>query len=108
MYLADCHVHTSVSADAEVPMAELAKLALNAGMDEVCFTDHVEPEVVFGTRFDWNLLTAEFEKAQQAMGNQIRLRMGIELGDDPVPGAKWLKLYREFCKKQQKRERNFQ
>ena len=83
MYLADCHVHTSVSADAEVPMAELAKLALNAGMDEVCFTDHVEPEVVFGTRFDWDLLTAEFEKAQQAMGNQIRLRMGIELGDAP-------------------------
>ena len=69
MYLADCHVHSSVSADAEVPMAELARLARNAGLDEVCFTDHVEPEAVFGTRPNWDLLTTEFEKARQTMGD---------------------------------------
>ena len=39
MYLADCHVHSNVSADAEVPMTELARLALEAGLNEVCFTD---------------------------------------------------------------------
>ena len=53
MYLADCHVHSCVSADAEVPMAELARLAAAAVLDEVCFTDHVEPEIVFGAGFDF-------------------------------------------------------
>lgn len=83
MYLADCHVHSRISADAETPMGELARLALEAGLDEVCFTDHIEPKVVFGVEFDWNALAAEFETAQRAMGNQIRLRLGVELGDAP-------------------------
>ena len=83
MYLADCHVHSNVSADAEVPMTELARLALEAGLNEVCFTDHVEPEVVFGARPDWKHLTAEFEKAQNIMGDQICLHIGVELGDAP-------------------------
>ena len=64
-------------------MAELAKLARDAGLDEVCFTDHVEPEAVFGTRPNWDLLTTEFEKARQTMGDRICLRMGMELGDAP-------------------------
>ena len=83
MYLADCHVHSSVSADAEVPMAELARLAVEAGLDEVCFTDHVEPKVVFGAEPKWNAMTAEFEAAQRAMGDRIHLRLGMELGDAP-------------------------
>ena len=83
MYLADCHVHSSVSADAEVPMAELARLAAEAGLHEVCFTDHVEPEAVFGTRFDWAVQRAEFEAARHAMGDRIRLNLGVELGDAP-------------------------
>ena len=77
MYLADCHVHSNVSADAEVPMTELARLALEAGLNEVCFTDHMEPEVVFGARPDWKHLTAEFEKAQNIMGDQICLHIGV-------------------------------
>ena len=63
MYLADCHVHSRISADAEVSMAELAKLAVEAGLDEVCFTDHVEPKAVFGAEMDWEALRAEFESA---------------------------------------------
>ena len=83
MYLADCHVHSRISADAEVPMAELARLAENAGLDEVCFTDHVEPKVVFGAEPDWKAQRAEFESAQKAVGDRIRLRLGMELGDAP-------------------------
>ena len=83
MYLADCHVHSRISADAEVSMAELAKLAVEAGLDEVCFTDHVEPKAGFGAEMDWEALRAEFESAQNAMGHQIRLHLGMELGDAP-------------------------
>ena len=83
MYLADCHVHSRMSADAEVPMAELAKLALDAGLDEVCYTDHVEPKVVFGAEVDWDAIVSEFESAQNAMGDRIKLHLGVELGDSP-------------------------
>ena len=43
MYLADYHTHTQFSPDAHDPMTVMAQAALDAGMDEICFTDHVEP-----------------------------------------------------------------
>ena len=45
MYLADYHTHTRFSPDGSATMTEMAQAALDAGMDEICFTDHVEPLV---------------------------------------------------------------
>lgn len=85
MYLADCHLHSRVSPDAGDSMTALAEAAEAAGLDELCFTDHVEPIVWGGTDlrkpYDWSVLTAEFEAARAAMGDRITLRLGIELGD---------------------------
>lgn len=95
MYLADYHIHSRISPDAGDSMTALAEAAAAAGMDEICFTDHVEPvmwytsqvepEVWGGTapreRYDWEALAAEFELARREMGERIRLRLGIELGD---------------------------
>lgn len=85
MYLADYHTHSRISPDAGTSMTDMARAAVAAGLDEICFTDHVEP-IVWGSTelrdaYDWNALTAEFESAQRAMGKRIRLRLGIELGD---------------------------
>ena len=85
MYLADYHLHSRVSPDAGDSMTALAEAAEAAGLDELCFTDHVEPIVWGGTDlrgpYDWSVLTKEFEAAQAAMGDRIKLRLGIELGD---------------------------
>ena len=85
MYLADYHIHSRVSPDAGDSMTALAEAAVAAGLDEICFTDHVEPIVWASTDlrgpYDWSALTAEFEAAQAAMGERIKLRLGIELGD---------------------------
>lgn len=85
MYLADYHIHSRISPDARASMAELARAGIAAGMQELCFTDHVEP-VCWGSdaprsSYDWAALTAEFAGAQAAAGGEIRLRLGIELGD---------------------------
>ena len=85
MYLADCHLHSRVSPDAQDSMTELAEAAIAAGLDELCFTDHVEP-IYWGTNrvkdfFDWDALTREFEEARNAVGDRITLHLGIELGD---------------------------
>ena len=85
MYLADYHVHSRISPDAGDSMTALAEAAAAAGLDEICFTDHVEPIAWNSTRlresYDWSALAEEFERARDAMGDRIRLRLGIELGD---------------------------
>lgn len=85
MYLADYHVHSRISPDAGHTMTELAQTAVQAGLDELCFTDHVEPiawgSVKLRATYDWEALSKEFSEAQYAMGHQICLRLGIELGD---------------------------
>ncbi len=86
MYLADYHTHSRISPDAGTSMADMAAAAVAAGLDELCFTDHLEP-LAWGSMtqrrepYDWQALSAEFAAAQAAWGDRIRLRLGIELGD---------------------------
>ena len=39
---ADYHIHTEFSDDSVYPMEEVVKDAIKLGMDEICFTDHVD------------------------------------------------------------------
>lgn len=87
MYLADYHTHTRVSPDAARSMTEMAEAGVAAGLDEICFTDHMEP-VEWGNTtpresFPWQALSDDFAAAQAAVGDRIQLRLGIELGDVP-------------------------
>lgn len=85
MYLADYHTHSRISPDAGHSMTAMAEAAVAAGLDELCFTDHVEPVAWNGRKpiasYDWAALEREFQEAQAAVGARIRLRLGIELGD---------------------------
>ena len=85
MYLADYHTHTRFSPDGRASMTQMAQAAVQAGMQEICFTDHVEPLVWGQTAlrppYDWEPLLADFAQAKADMGDQITLRLGIELGD---------------------------
>lgn len=95
MYLADYHTHTQFSPDAHDPMTVMAQAALDAGMDEICFTDHVEP-LTWGSNelrppYDWSALTADFANVQAALGDRIHLRLGMEMGrraEGPGPHEK--------------------
>ena len=85
MYLADYHTHSRISPDAGTSMTAMARRAAAAGLDELCFTDHVEPVVWGGAglraSYDWTALEREFRDAQTALGDRLTLRLGIELGD---------------------------
>ena len=48
MYFADYHTHSRVSPDAFSSMTEMAEAAIRQGLQEICFTDHVEP-IWFGS-----------------------------------------------------------
>ena len=70
MYLADCHTHSRVSPDAADSMTAMAEAAIAAGLEELCFTDHMEPIAWASTAlresYDWAALEEEFAAAQEA------------------------------------------
>lgn len=88
-YITDFHCHSRISPDAKFPMEEMVRAAIDAGIDELCFTDHVEPLVFFRWNdaprplgsYDWAAMLREFAPVQAAYGDRIRLRLGAELGE---------------------------
>ena len=85
MYLADYHTHSRISPDAGSSMTAMAQSAIAAGLQELCFTDHVEPlewgSLQLRASYDWAAMREEYRTACAAVGDRIRLRLGIELGD---------------------------
>ena len=79
----DYHVHTNISADCEVSMADMATAAQRAGIRELCFTEHIDLEMPGELDFsvDFGRYRAELEKVR-AQFPDINIRMGIEAGLD--------------------------
>lgn len=86
MYLADYHLHSRWSEDAHFPMAEMVRAAVSAGLDEICFTDHVEI-MSSGShtrnQFNWRELQQEYEAALAEADGRIVVRLGVEFGEAP-------------------------
>lgn len=56
MYLSDYHTHSRLSFDAHAPLSELAEAAADAGLDELCVTDHfdfLDENGVPAEGYDW-------------------------------------------------------
>lgn len=77
---ADYHVHTSFSDDSEYPMEEVVKKAISLGLQEICFTEHVDHGVKAVTNCDYPSYVREFERCSEIYGKDINLKLGIEFG----------------------------
>lgn len=92
---ADYHVHTEFSDDSVYPMEEVVRDAIRMGMDEICFTDHVD----YGVKDDWDSgarieyrngepianvdyprYAEQIRRMQCLYGDRIAIRMGMEFG----------------------------
>ena len=92
---ADYHVHTQFSDDSEYPMEQVVRDAVALGLNELCFTDHVD----YGIKVDWdsgeeivtragNLMAnvdyhkdlASMEALRKQYGDKITLKAGREFG----------------------------
>ncbi|WAJ26054.1 histidinol-phosphatase HisJ family protein [Lacrimispora xylanolytica] len=92
---ADYHVHTDFSDDSNYPMEAVVEDAIQMGMDEICFTDHVD----YGIKCDWDsgpgipyrdgkllanvdypLYAETIRQFQYIYGSRITIRMGMEFG----------------------------
>ncbi len=95
--LIDYHLHTSYSRDSSYPMEAVVKDAIELGVDEICFTDHVD----YGTNFDWHQgqpivihptlnykqinvnypkYYEEIQSLQEKYKDEIVLKFGLEFG----------------------------
>ena len=100
--LADYHVHSCYSDDSEYLMEDVVRNAISLGMDEICFTDHVdygikrdwddplgvvyrkggpgEPERMALANVDYPRYAAEIASLQSKYRDRITIRMGLEFG----------------------------
>lgn len=98
MIKADVHMHTDFSHDSDSTPEQMAEGAIKKGLEVICFTDHYDkdnmdwgPEDVF----DPEVYFEKMEKVREKYKDQIRVRIGVELGLQPHLGS----FYEEFVKK---------
>ena len=92
---ADYHVHSDFSFDSRAPMETQIRRAVELGLDEMCFTEHVD----YGVRRDWDdpepvkeeggkiwrnadypRYFAKLDEMRAKYGERITLRAGLEFG----------------------------
>lgn len=82
----DYHVHSHFSADCEADMKDTIETAIDLGLREICFTDHIDydycdPSINF--LFDIAEYTNYFNLMKKRYGNRIKMLRGIEIGIQP-------------------------
>ncbi len=107
---ADYHVHSHYSDDSDYPMEEVVKDAIALGLDEICFTDHVDYGVKLdhgvpgtlpryapdGSPFyntDYPAYFAQIAQLQEKYGDRITIRKGLEFGVEMCHLEEYRKLY---------------
>lgn len=84
MFLADYHSHSICSPDGHVPLSEMARSAVDAGLAELCLTDHCDLLDYHGNpvhTFNWAPIEEQLRLARPQFEGRLILKMGLELGE---------------------------
>ena len=94
--LADYHLHTSFSEDSNCSMEDYIKRALEIGIEELCFTDHID----YGTKYtfccDCKSYYEGFLKYKEIFKDKINLKFGIEFGLQAHHAEYFKKIFNEY------------
>ncbi|WZL71614.1 histidinol-phosphatase HisJ family protein [Clostridiaceae bacterium 35-E11] len=82
----DYHVHSNFSSDCEVNIQDMVTKAIEIGIQEICFTDHIDydyqdPSISF--EFDIPQYMRELSELNEKYKNQIKILKGVEIGIQP-------------------------
>lgn len=83
MYCSDYHTHSRLSPDSDTPLEQMAQAAVDAGLDELCITDHCDLLDVHGTpvhHYDWPPAVAQYREVVPQFAPKLTLKLGLELG----------------------------
>lgn len=116
--IADYHVHTEFSDDSDYVMEQVVKDAITMGLDEICFTDHVD----YGIKNDWDnqieikyregnpnepenmpvmnvnypLYYETYQNLVKEYGDKITLKLGLEFGMQAHTIEQYEKLFARY------------
>lgn len=108
--LADYHIHCEYSDDSIYLMEDVVKDAIKKGINEICFTDHVD----YGIKLDWdsgkeimyrngepfaNVDYPRYEKQIKELQNKYKdiiIKMGLEFGMQVHTIPQFQKLYNQY------------
>ena len=105
----DYHTHTVFSSDSMYPMEDCIKDAISLGIEDPCFTDHVD----YGIKDDWDDLRnnkatkkyfnvdydkyfSDLETLREKYKNQITIKNGLEFGIQKYNIEKYNKLFEKY------------
>lgn len=106
--LCDYHMHSHYSDDSDYDMEQVVKDSIALGLDEICFTDHVDYGIkadhdgidVRGIEGRWNVdypsYAAEIASLKKKYAGQITIKMGLEFGMQTHTIADFEKLYKRY------------
>ena len=116
--LADYNVHTEFSIDSIFAMEEVVNDAISLGIQDICFTDHVdygpyrdwddprgikyrpgdegEPEQVALTNVDYKKYFSMIEKMREIYREKIAIKAGLEFGVQTHTIPEYEKLFRSY------------
>ena len=98
---ADYHVHTEFSDDSREPMEKQIERAIELGLEEICFTDHVD----YGIKKDWeegNIMWrggdgVNYDSSQKdPLANVDYVRQGLEFGVQTITVPRYEKLLERY------------
>lgn len=106
----DYHVHSYYSDDSQTPMEVQIRRAMELGLDELCFTEHVD----YGIKKDWDegnityregkpLTNAnypeyfrEIDRRRQEFRDKLAIKAGLEFGIQTHTTGRYEELYRKY------------
>ncbi|MGL4796431.1 MAG: histidinol-phosphatase HisJ family protein [Paraclostridium sp.] len=78
----DYHMHSNFSGDSQTDMEDMIKRSIDLGLKEICFTDHVDYDIIsdvpFETNYDDYFKMLDYFKNKYH--NKISIKKGIEMG----------------------------
>lgn len=82
----DYHIHSDFSADCQTPMEQTIRKAIRLGLDEICFTEHIDydypdPSIVF--EFDLDAYDRKIKEMRDQYGERLTIKKGVEIGVEP-------------------------
>ncbi len=81
MFISDYHLHTNYSPDASCSIKDRLAWAVENGIEEICFTDHVDSFYADKYRtIDYRKYRAEIEKESAKYKDKLKIKYGMEIG----------------------------
>lgn len=91
MYLSDYHFHTRSSSDSPATLTQQAWAAIQAGVREICVTDHWNFLDQQGRRlptvYDWGGSLDQWRRVRDLWPSQLEIRLGVEVGNGVLDPA---------------------